>query len=83
MENIVPVSDMRFYNEALSGVEEGSPVILTKNGKPVYTVVDFQEWKVMQATLKLFEKLQRGYTSLASEETYIISDFAKKYGIEE
>ena len=83
MQNIVPVSDMRFYNEALSGVKEGSQVVLTKNGKPTYTVVDFQEWKVMQATLKLFEKLQRGYTSLENEETYTISDFAKKYGIEE
>ena len=32
MENVVPVSEMRYYNQTLSDVSQGSQVILTKNG---------------------------------------------------
>ena len=52
MENIIPVSDMRFYNQSLSDVTEGAPVILTKNGTAKYAVVDINEWREIQAKLK-------------------------------
>lgn len=67
MENILPVSDMRFYNKALSNIAEGDQVILTKNGRPKYVVTDYAEWTKMNATIELFTELQKGVQSFESE----------------
>lgn len=82
MENIIPVSDMRFYNKSLQDVSVGSPVILTKNGNAKYAVIDFDEFRMMQARVRLFEELQKGYHSLASEKTVSQDEFRKVFGIE-
>lgn len=82
MENIVPVSDMRYYNQTLSDVSVGSQVILTRNGKAEYVVVDIEEWRRTQATLRLFEELQKGYRSLANEKTYTPDELAERLGVE-
>ncbi|MDQ0221543.1 prevent-host-death protein [Streptococcus moroccensis] len=82
MENIVPVSDMRYYNQTLSDVSVGSQVILTRNGKAEYVVVDIEEWRHTKATLRLFEELQKGYRSLANEKTYSPDELAERLGIE-
>ena len=42
MENIVPVSDMRSYNQTLANVKVGQEVILTKNGRAKYVVSDYE-----------------------------------------
>ena len=42
MGNIIPVSDMRSYNQALANVKAGQEVILTKNGRAKYVVSDFE-----------------------------------------
>ncbi|QGH03461.1 type II toxin-antitoxin system Phd/YefM family antitoxin [Streptococcus dysgalactiae] len=80
MENIVPVSDMRYYNQTLSDVSVGSQVILTRNGKAEYAVVDIEEWRRTKATLRLFEELQKGYRSLANEKTYTPDELAERLG---
>ncbi|MDT2600026.1 type II toxin-antitoxin system prevent-host-death family antitoxin [Enterococcus hulanensis] len=67
MENIVPVSDMRSYNQALANVEAGHEVILTKNGRAKYVVSDFEEYQKMKATLTLFEELHKGKQALKDE----------------
>lgn len=59
MENVVPVSEMRYYNQTLSDVSQGSQVILTKNGTAKYAVVDFSEWERTKATVRLLEELQK------------------------
>ena len=82
MENIVPVSDMRYYNQTLSDVSVGSQVILTRNGKAEYAVVDTEEWQKTKATLRLFEELQKGYRSLANEKTYTPDELAKRLGVD-
>lgn len=81
MENIMPVSDMRYYNQKLSDVSAGSQVILTRNGKAAYAVVDIDEWRKTQATLRLFEELQKGYKSLRSEKLVSREEFRKSLGI--
>lgn len=81
MENIVPVSDMRYYNQKLSDVSVGSHVILTRNGMAVYVVVDIEEWRKMQATLRLFEELHKGYQSLRKEEPVFHEEFKSNLGI--
>lgn len=82
MENIMPVSDMRYYNQKLSDVSVGSQVILTRNGKAAYAVVDIEEWRKTQATLRLFEELNRGYKSLANEKSYTPDELAERLGLE-
>ena len=82
MENIVPVSDMRYYNQTLSDVTVGSQVILTRNGKAEYAVVDIEEWRRTKATLRLFEERQKGYRSLANEKTYTPDELANELGID-
>ena len=39
MPCILPVSDLRNYNEVLQNVSEESPVFLTKNGRGCYVVI--------------------------------------------
>lgn len=79
--NIVPVSDLREYNKALDVVDVGSQVVLTKNGRAKYTVVDFNEFEKMKATFELFEELNKGIISLETEETYTLEDVAKWCGV--
>ncbi|KIR10365.1 prevent-host-death protein [Staphylococcus microti] len=82
MENIVPVSDMRYYNQTLSDVSVGSQVILTRNGKAAYAVVDIEEWQRTKAMLRLFEELQKGYRSLTNEKNYTPDELAKRLEVE-
>jgi prevent-host-death family protein len=77
MENVVPVSEMRYYNQTLSDVSQGSQVILTKNGTAKYAVVDFSEWERTKATVRLLEELQKGYQSLRTEKNYTADEFIK------
>lgn len=67
METIVPVSDMRSYNQTLANVKAGQEVILTKNGRAKYVVSDYEEFKKMKATLRLFEEIHTGVQSLKEE----------------
>lgn len=77
MENTIPVSDLRFYNQTLNDVHQGSQVILTKDGTAKYAVVEINEWRSVQATIRLFEELQKGYQSLRTEKTYTPDEFVK------
>ncbi|WP_339014777.1 prevent-host-death protein (plasmid) [Lactococcus garvieae] len=81
MENMVPVSDMRYYNQTLSDVSQGSQVILTKNGTAKYAVVDFGEWEKTKATVRLLEELQKGYHSLKAEKGSTADEFAERFGV--
>uniref|UniRef100_UPI00359CA0E1 prevent-host-death protein n=1 Tax=Lactococcus garvieae TaxID=1363 RepID=UPI00359CA0E1 len=81
MENMVPVSEMRYYNQTLSDVSQGSQVILTKNGAAKYAVVDFGEWEKTKATIRLLEELQKGYHSLKAEKNSTPNEFAERLGV--
>lgn len=78
MENIVPVSDMRSYNQTLADVKPGQEVILTKNGRAKYVVVDYEEYQKMKATLSLFAELQKGTDSLETEESLTIDQLRNR-----
>ena len=75
---ILPVSDLRNYNQVLSDVSYGEQVILTKNGRAQYAVVTIDEWETQKATLRLLEELQKGYHSLHSEGSISAKDFLKE-----
>ena len=63
MPNIIPVSDLRNYNEVLRKIDVGQPVFLTKNGRGRYAVLDIREYEKTQATLKLLSELAKGEKS--------------------
>ncbi|MFD1902603.1 prevent-host-death protein [Enterococcus termitis] len=75
MENILPVSDLRFYNQTLNDVKDGQHVVLTKNGRAKYVVSDFAEWQKMNATLELFSEVQKGVTSHMTEKSMSLDEF--------
>ena len=79
--NILPVSDLRNYTSVLDEVDNGSQVILTKNGRAKYTVVDFEEFERMKSILELFGELNEGIISLETEETYGLADVKEWCGV--
>lgn len=58
MANILPVSDLRNYNEVLKNCHKGEPVYLTRNGRGRYVVLDIDDYERDQAEKKLLMKLQ-------------------------
>lgn len=58
MPNILPVSDLRNYNEVLKNCQIGEPVFLTKNGRGRFVVMDIEDYERAKAERKLLLKLQ-------------------------
>jgi len=58
MSNILPVSDLRNYNEVLKNCQKGNPVFLTKNGRGRFVVMDIEDYDREKAEKKLLLKLQ-------------------------
>ena len=58
MPNILPVSDLRNYNEVLKNCQVGEPVFLTKNGRGRFVVLDIEDYEKDRAEKKLLKKLQ-------------------------
>ena len=57
MSNILPVSDLRNYNEVLKNCQIGEPVFLTKNGRGRFVLMDIEDYELDKAEKKLLEKL--------------------------
>lgn len=45
MQNISPISALKNYGQILKNVKKGQPIILTKNGKVKYAVLDIKEYE--------------------------------------
>ena len=58
MASILPVSDLRNYNEVLKKCHKGEPVYLTKNGRGRFVVIDIEDYERERAEKKLLMKLQ-------------------------
>ena len=52
MANILPVSDLRNYNEVLKNCHKGEPVYLTKNGRGRFVVMDIEDYERDRAEYK-------------------------------
>ena len=63
MPTILPVSDLRNYNNVLRNIDVGQPVFLTKNGRGRYAILDMREYEKIQATIKLLSELAKGESS--------------------
>ncbi len=79
MPCILPVSDLRNYNEVLEHVAEGSPVFLTKNGRGRFVVIDIEEYERLTAEHKLQKALDEGEKSAMENGWISAAELKTKY----
>ena len=77
MPNILPVSDLRNYNEVLKNCKAGEPVFLTKNGRGKYVVLDIEDYERDRAEKKLLMKLQEAEDAVKEGEGWLSLDELK------
>ena len=77
MPNIKPISDLRNYSDVLHDVAVGAPVFLTKNGRGRYAILDMQDFKKTQATIRLMNELAKGRKS-GEEKGWLTLDAVEK-----
>ena len=79
MPNILPVSDLRNYNEVLKNCQVGEPVFLTKNGRGKFVVMDIEDYEREKAEKKLLMKLQEAEEAVKDESAWMSLDELKKF----
>ena len=77
MPNILPVSDLRNYNEVLKNCQVGEPVFLTKNGRGRFVVMDIEDYERDKAEKKLLEKLQEAEAAVKDGDGWLSLDELK------
>ena len=77
MANILPVSDLRNYNEVLKNCQVGEPVFLTKNGRGRFVVLDIEDYEKDRAEKKLLAKLQEAKETVADGTGWLSLDELK------
>lgn len=83
MQNILPVSDLRNYNEVLKNCQVGEPVFLTKNGRGKFVVMDIEDYEREKAEKKLLMKLREAEEAVKDESTWMtLDDLKKSVGIQ-
>ncbi len=78
MSSILPVSDLRNYNEVLKNCQIGEPVFLTKNGRGRFVVMDIEDYEREKAERKLWAKLQEAEEAVKDEKVWLTLDELKK-----
>ena len=81
MESIKPSTILRNYNRVIDEIEDGAPIILTKNGVGKAVMVNIDEWQRRQAEIRLLTELHQAEREFGDGED--IDVFAKKYGLGE
>ena len=71
MANILPVSDLRNYNEVLKNCHKGEPVYLTKNGRGRFVGIVFDDSECDRAERKLLVKLQEAEEAVKDGEGWL------------
>ena len=77
MSNILPVSDLRNYNEVLKNCVIGEPVFLTKNGRGKFVVMDIEDYEREKAEKKLLMKLREAEDAVKDESAWMSLDELK------
>ncbi|MCL2679888.1 MAG: hypothetical protein FWF11_00195 [Coriobacteriia bacterium] len=54
----MPVSSLTNYNKVLSEVDGGKEVVLTKNGRSKYAVVDIETWQYTTSMLRFLSDMR-------------------------
>ena len=77
MANILPVSDLRNYNEVLKNCQIGEPVFLTKNGRGRFVVLDIDDYERERDEKKLLVKLQEAEEEVKEGDGWLTMDELK------
>ena len=80
MPTIIPISDLRNYDNVLEKVEIGSPVYLTRNGRCAYSIRDIadeEKFQKAEAMIQLICKLNAGLRSV-NEEGWVSEEVLEK-----
>ena len=77
MPRILPVSDLRNYNEVLNYCKEGEPVFLTKNGRGRFGVIDIKDYEKEQEEKRLLLKLKEAEKAIKSDDDWMSLDELK------
>lgn len=77
MPNILPVSDLRNYNEVLKNCQVGEPVFLTKNGRGKFVVLDIEDYEKDRAEKKLLMKLREAEETVQEGNGWLSLDELK------
>ena len=78
MANILPVSDLRNYNEVLKNCRVGEPVFLTKNGRGRFVLLDIEYYERDRAEKNLLTKLQEAEEAVKDGEGWLSLDELKR-----
>jgi antitoxin Phd len=78
MPNIKPVTDLRNYDEVLKDVAVGEPVFLTSNGQYRYAIVDIEDYKKSQSTIKLLSKLMEAEKVIKTGDEWLSEEEIKQ-----
>lgn len=77
MSNILPVSDLRNYNEVLKNCRKGEPVFLTKNGRGRFVVLDIEDFEKDREERKLLMKLHEAEDAVRGGDEWLSLDELK------
>ena len=77
MASILPVSDLRNYNEVLKNCQKGEPVFLTKNGRGKFVVMNIEDYEYERAERKLLSKLQEAEDAIKDGRGWLTLDELK------
>lgn len=77
MPSILPVSDLRNYNEVLKNCQVGEPVFLTKNGRGRFVVMDIEDYEREKAEKKLLAMLHQAENFVKDEGSWLDLDKLK------
>ncbi|MFQ7264778.1 MAG: type II toxin-antitoxin system prevent-host-death family antitoxin [Lachnospiraceae bacterium] len=78
MANILPVIDLKNYNEVLKNCRKGEPVFMTKNGRGRFVVLDIEDYEREQAEKKLLVKLQEAEEAVKDGKGWLSLDELKE-----
>ena len=78
MANILPVIDLKNYNEVLKYCRKGEPVFMTKNGRERFVVLDIEDYGREQAEKKLLVKLQEAEEAVKDGKGWMSLDELKE-----
>lgn len=77
MVRILPVSDLRNYNEVLKKFHKGEPLYLTDGGRVRFVVMDFEDYESDCAQKNLLLKLQEAEEAVKDGEGWLSLDELK------
>jgi prevent-host-death family protein len=83
LETIRPSSILRDYNKVIDEVQEGEPIVLTKNGVGKVVMVNIEEWQRQKAEIWLLNELNQADQEFNNDEGKDISEFVKQFKLGE